>query len=129
MQKHAVCPCCGSVVTRDTMPLSGQIAEIMDYTDMTRLPAYLFLILWSAKGRTVTFELILDLLDRHWGEGHEYDHIRDAIRHVRRQVEAQSIPVDVQSMRGIGYRLVRKDRDWHWTDRKTFQPVDEFDFS
>lgn len=111
------------------MPLSGQIAEIMDYLDLTRIPAFVFLVLWSAKGRTVTFELLLDLMERHWGEGPDYATLRDSVRYVRREIEAQKLPLDIQSMRSMGYRMVCKDPHWHWTQMKTFPPVDEFDFA
>lgn len=111
----AVCTCCGSTVPAETLADEEEVSEVMDRLGIRRAPAILFLILWKANGRTVTYDTLMDTQERLCGnESVSVGGIRTAKKHLWKVI--RHYPVEILPSYGVGYRLKLTDRNWNWRD-------------
>ena len=80
---------------------------------ISRKPSILFLRLWSAKGRFVSYDILVDEFYEAGDSGpFTPDGVRQVAKHLRRQMP-DDWPVAVESKPGIGMRLVFP-AGWTW---------------
>lgn len=106
------------------------MGEVMLRLKLSRVPAVLFLALWNAQGRTMTHDLLADMIEKYcWGN--EPGATAENVKNAKRQLQAKinDLPLRIESVRGIGYRLIRLDPEWDWHGISVFDfSDDEFHF-
>lgn len=108
-----VCPTCGSVVATGQLPDQEEITEVIARLDVTVAQAVLFLMLWRARGRVVTYDAFLDLKQSVSGrEGSNYRAVATTKKHLTQKIKC--LPVEIKSVYGLGYRLRKLDQNWDW---------------
>lgn len=113
LSNPCVCPTCGSVVGSGQLPDQEEITEVIARLDVTVAQAVLFLMLWRARGRVVTYDAFLDLQQSVSGrEGSNYRAVASTKKKLARQIEG--LPVEIKSVYGLGYRLRKLDQNWDW---------------
>lgn len=80
---------------------------------LTTWTARLFIVLYDRRGRVVTFETIED----HVPLDHaDYDMTRGAVtslvKRLRKQLAEMGCPVHIQTIYGLGYRMIIDDKEW-----------------
>lgn len=75
--------------------------------------ASLFIVLWRARGRTVTHGFIREAVWNMRAEEPTDAGIRTACKKLRETIRAAGWPIEVSTVRGLGWRL-DAPRDWDW---------------
>jgi len=109
---YCACPTCGSVVTDKDLPNMQAVAKVHDVLGLSQVSAIVFLQLWNSRGNTLTYDSIRDALQL-FSDRDNFD--LTAIKK-RLSQGLQGYPVEVESVYGIGYRMVALDPDWTWHD-------------
>lgn len=108
-----VCPTCGSEVASKALSDEEDMAEIMARLGVSRTVALMFLMLWNAQGRVVTYSAYLDMQQAMFrrDSGHEAN-----VRSVRKNlaIKLRPYPLKIRNIHGVGYRLVLTDPHWDW---------------
>ncbi len=113
LSNPCVCPTCGSVVGSGQLPDQEEITEVIARLDVTVAQAVLFLMLWRAHGRVVTYGAFLDLQQSVSGrEGSSHTAVVSTKKNLACRIKG--LPVEIKSVYGLGYRLRKLEPEWDW---------------
>ena len=93
-----------------TVTHADEVAEVADALGVSRRPALLFLILWGARGRTVSYDMIMDSLEASTRSFMTLDAVAASKKRLANALKGQ--PVTIEAVYGIGYRLTVHDEAW-----------------
>ena len=97
------------------MMLQDRIARLCDVVPgMTKAPALLFIALWDARGAFVTYDRLAERACGSSADSVSEEAMRTSIKRIRRLIDACALPVEIQALHGVGYRMVRFDPTWTW---------------
>jgi DNA-binding response OmpR family regulator len=97
------------------MMLQERVAQLCDAVPgMTKASAVMFISLWDARGRTLTYGRLAEDASANSPDSTTEDAMRSTIQRLRRIIADAALPVTILTRYDIGYRMVRLDPAWTW---------------
>lgn len=109
------CPCCGSEVNANALADAEDIADAASRLGLTRAEAVLFLALWRAGGRIMTYTSLMDIKD---AVEHDARSTEEGIKTAKKRLveSLKGHPVEIRPVYGIGYSMNVTQPGWNWRD-------------
>jgi hypothetical protein len=97
------------------MMLQDRVARLCDVVPgMTRAPALLFIALWDARGATLSYDRLAERACGSSADSATDEALRTSIKRVRQMISAHGLPLKIEVLFAVGYRMTRLDPAWTW---------------